>query len=357
FLVENAVAPAPQEDCKGGWVVCTPESVAGFSAVGYYFGRSLHNELGVPVGLIAADWGGTPAQAWTSAEGLASFPQYADGLELMRLLREDPQAIEAEHQRALAAWSARYENAEQLTWATPGFDDSGWSTSELPSSWEGPELGGFDGTVWYRREIEIPGGWSGRELVLELGPIDDEDVTYFNGKEIGSHRGSGHWSTPRRYAVPPQLSRGGRAVVAVSVLDTGGIGGINGEPDEHLLGLAGHADRVSLAGPWKHKKGASAADVPARPQKRSMNAHTPTSLFNGMIAPVHPFEIRGAIWYQGESNRARAFEYRSLFPAMITDWRRQWGSDFPFYFVQIAPYTYGGDRGETAELREAQLMT
>ena len=357
FIVQNAISPTPQDDCSGEWMVCSPETVPNFSAVGYYFGRALQRELGTPVGLIASDWGGTPAQSWTSAETMAKFPRHAGGLELMRLLREDPNALETQYRQALADWSAKYETAEQLTWSKPGFDDSGWGTIQVPSTWAG-DLGGFDGTVWHRLEIDIPADWAERELDLQLGPIDDEDVTYFNGTEVGAHRGSGHWSTPRRYTVPGKLVKPGKAVLAVSVLDTAGLGGINGNADQVFIAPKGgsESERVSLAGQWTFQKGKSAADIPGRPQKRAMNAHTPTALFNGMIAPVHPLAIRGAIWYQGESNRGAAYEYRSLFPGMITDWRTKWGYDFPFYFVQIAPYTYGGDKGETAELREAQLM-
>jgi sialate O-acetylesterase len=358
FLVENAIAPAPAPDCQGQWVVCSPQTVPDFSAVGYYFGRALSREIDAPIGLIAADWGGTPAESWTSEAGLAGFPRLAGGLELMRLLREDPGALESEYQRALADWTAKYETAEQFTWAKPGFDASGWGTIQVPSTWSG-ELGNFDGTVWHLREIDIPAAWAGRDLTLELGPIDDEDVTLFNGAEVGAHRGAGHWNTPRRYTVPAKLVAPGKAVIAVSALDTAGMGGINGAANQLFLAPNGasESERISLAGEWRYKKGKSASEIPGRPQKQAMGAHTPSSLYNGMIAPVRPFAIRGAIWYQGESNRGEAYEYRSLFPAMINDWRRQWGYDFPFYFVQIAPFTYGGDNGETAELREAQLMT
>lgn len=359
FLVKNAISPAPLEDCEGRWVVCSPETVADFSAVAYYFGRRLNDELDVPVGLVAADWGGTPAQAWTSAEALAAFPSYADGIELTRLLRDDPEALEREHQAALAAWQRRYADAQQLNWTAADFDASQWQTMDQPQNWSGPDLGDFDGTVWFRRTVDIPAAWAGRELTLELGPIDDQDQTFFRGVSVGETRGQNQWNQPRRYTVPANLVTPGPAVIAVSVLDTGGGGGMHGDPEQMFLAPSGHAgdDKLSLAGEWRYRKGLSAADIPPQPEKRTIRPNTPSSLFNGMIAPVHPYDIRGVIWYQGESNRVRAHEYRSLFPAMITDWRKQWGSNFPFYFVQIAPFTYQGDKGETAELREAQLMT
>lgn len=358
FLVTNAIAPGPQDDCEGAWVVCSPETVANFSAVAYFFGRDLRSSLGVPVGLIGAEWGGTPAQSWTSAEGLAPFPEYRAGLELMRVLREEPESLEAQYQEALAAWKAQYASSEQLNWTKPGFDASGWGTIEQPANWSSPDLANFDGTVWCRKTVVIPESWAGRELTLELGPVDDQDETFFNGVSVGEMRGANRWNTPRRYTVPAELVKAGKAVVSVSVLDTGGGGGMHGNPDQMFLAPKGHSEseRLSLAGDWAYRKGASASDIPPQPQKPAMNAHTPSALYNGMIAPVHPYAIRGAIWYQGESNRGAAFGYRDLFPAMIEDWRGKWGEAFPFYYVQIAPFTYGGDAGQTAELREAQLM-
>lgn len=358
FIVKNAVSPMPLDDCGGQWLICTPQSVAGFSGVGYYFGRALQQELGVPVGLIAADWGGTPAEAWTSAAGLAGFPKYTPSLAFIRTLAENPEYLQTEYEQAMAAWEAKYAKAEQLNWTLPGFDDTGWARMDLPATWSTPDLVNFDGAVWFRRDVDIPAGFAGKTLTLGLGPIDDEDITFFNGKGVGTHRGAGHWNTPREYGVDGALVREGRAVVAVSVLDTGGLGGINGEADQMFFVAKGgtESERVSLAGTWRYKIASSIDDIPPRPKLRSINAHTPTSLYNGMIAPIHPLATRGVIWYQGESNRTRGYEYRSLFPAMITDWREKWGSEFPFYFVQIAPYTYGGDTGETAELREAQFM-
>ncbi|MBK7403937.1 MAG: 9-O-acetylesterase [Phycisphaerales bacterium] len=356
FTVENAIAPAPQSDCRGQWVLCSPKTVGDFSATAYFFGREVQSQLNVPVGLVDSDWGGTPAEAWTSAEGLAAFPRFAGGLELMRLLRDDPQALEREYQDALAAWKAKYETAEARVWTKPESNDSDWQTVAQPANWSSPDLASFDGTVWCRKTIDIPADWAGKELALELGPIDDNDTTFFNGVKVGETEG---WSTPRHYTVPANLVKAGKAVIAVNVVDTGGDGGMHGSAPEMYLAPKGHGDQphVSLAGDWKYKIGSSAAGIPPQPQRRGMNAGTPSSLYNGMIAPIQPFAIRGAIWYQGESNRGIAYEYRTLFPAMITDWRKKWGSDFPFYFVQIAPFTYGGDQGETAELREAQLLT
>ena len=178
FTVARKVAEKPLDDCEGSWAACTPETIPNFTAVGYFFGRALHKEVGVPIGLINTSWGGTIAEAWTSHEGLS------------------------------------------------GEDD--------------------------------------------FKPILERAAT-FNPK------------TPNQAC----------------------------------------------------------------------------NLYNGMLKPLIPYGIRGAIWYQGESNCSRARQYRKLFPAMITDWRKNWGQgDFPFYYVQLAPYRYGkADPACCAELWEAQLAT
>ena len=172
FTVANELAAAPRDDCRGAWAACTPQTAAAFSAIGYFFGREIHESLGVTIGLISTNWGGTRAEAWMSEAALGAF-----------------------------------------------------------------------------------------------------------------------------------------------------------------------------------------SEVTPSPEGTAMHSNMPSVLFNGMIAPLTPYAIRGAIWYQGESNRSTAARYRSLFPALIEDWRRAWGQgEFPFYFVQIAPYRYTGDVGKTAALREAQLM-
>ena len=187
------------------------------------------------------------------------------------------------------------------------------------------------------------------------------DATWVNGVLIGATQETGQWQTPRMYEVPAGVIRAGANSIAVRVLDTGGAAGFTGEPGTLSIaphGRGGDPVPVFLAGEWFVRRGASLQDIGALPSRSWLHQNRPSALYNAMLAPLVPFEIRGAIWYQGESNRPRAMQYRRLFPAMIADWRRAFGQgDFPFYFVQIAPYTYGGDVGEAAELREAQLMT
>jgi sialate O-acetylesterase len=225
----------------------------------------------------------------------------------------------------------------------------------LPGEW-GPKLGDFDGIVWFRHSLVVGPAQSGKDLELEFGPIDDMDTVYFDGDRISGTESPGSWNEPRHYMIPSTLTRAGRHVLAVRVLDTGGSGGFTGHPEEMWYRLAGkgEAAKVSLAGEWRYKVGPKLSELPPFPFDAAFDVNSPTSLFNGMIAPLVPFALRGAIWYQGESNRPRAQQYRTLFPAMIADWRKRFERDFPFYFVQIAPFRYGDNIGAGAEMRDVQ---
>jgi len=360
FDVQRAFSAAPLADCEGTWKVCSPETIAGFSAVGYYFGRELHTELGVPIGLIGTNWGGTLAEAWTSEATLARREDFRAALAATRMAREQPEAIEAAHADQTAEWwrmaAERDAGSGAGAWHAAELEDSDWDLMELPQPWEQAELA-FDGFVWFRKSFELSHEWTTRAALLELGPIDDMDTCWLNGRRVGGLEGTGHWTTPRAYAIEPGILHAGRNVVCVRVLDTGGAGGLTGKPEQLVLRRDGDAGAVSLAGAWRYRTGAPASELPRWPSSQAFYQNSPTALFNGMLAPLIPFAIRGAIWYQGESNRERAQQYRTLFPAMIADWREHWGQgDFPFYFVQIAPFAYDGDRGEAAELREAQAL-
>jgi sialate O-acetylesterase len=259
----------------------------------------------------------------------------------------------------IAQWWAKNDpgSAGGLGWADPAADDSSWKTMNLPAAWEGAGLPGFDGVVWFRRIVELPEAWAGREAVLHLGPIDDIDTTWVNGTKVGE---TGVWTAPRDYKVPAKVLKAGRNVVAVRVLDTGGGGGIYGQPGQ--MKLSGSGEEVALAGAWKYKDSVplgKCGPVPARPDQG--NPNVVTVLYNGMIAPILPAAIRGAIWYQGESNAGKPAQYRTLLPTMIRDWRGRFsGGEFPFLIVQLANFMAVQTRpseGGWAELREAQLWT
>ncbi|MEM7311078.1 MAG: sialate O-acetylesterase [Planctomycetota bacterium] len=361
FDVAHFIATEEQDDCTGAWTACDPNTVPNFSAVGYYFGRNLHQELGVPIGLIGSNWGGTRAEAWTSEATLrADFPEFAEEQDRIVELRTNPGGDRSLRDRQADWWSGMESKEPGFVgrWMEAGFDDSAWATAALPGTWAALELGGFDGCLWYRLEVDVPADLVGKELQLELGPIDDMDLTWLNGQLVGESRADGMWNKPRAYALPAGTVSAGANVITVCAIDTGGVGRVGAEPEGMRLRAKDGSAELPLAGDWRWSRGAPLADLGAWPRGGWMTQHRPSALFNGMLAPILPFAIRGAIWYQGESNRGRAVQYRRLFPAMITDWRERWGiGDFPFYFVQLAPFGYGGDTGQLSELREAQTRT
>ncbi|HMN95192.1 MAG TPA: DUF1080 domain-containing protein [Phycisphaerales bacterium] len=364
FVVPNAASVRPRTTFllpPRGWEPCTPASAAEFSAVGYHFGRMLREALGVPVGLIQADWGGTAIESWMPRSALERHRHVASALELLAAIDPDP-ALRAERMKGVRgrlaeSWWSRLDalpGGAGASWAQERFDDSEWRPFELPATFAGDGLERFDGVVYLRRIVTVPAAVANAEAIIELGPIDDRDELFVNGVLVGGTREDGEWATPRRYAIPGGLLREGDNLIAIRVLDTGGPGGVNGRPEQMLLRRAAGGDAVPLAGEWRLRRGAAMADIPPFDPAPPIGPGTPTALYNGMIAPLVPFALRGAIWYQGESNRSAPGRYASLFRDLIGAWRDRFGDEITFHFVQIAPYSYAGDRGETAELRDAQ---
>jgi sialate O-acetylesterase len=359
FYVPQTKAFTPRSEVKGRWSVCSPETVKDFTAVGYFFARDLFFARGVPVGIIHSSWGGTPAEAWTSEAALQQLPGFAGLLAEMKRFSADPELARRETQAKQEAWFQKVDPGSKLgsTWGVTELDTSDWKAMTLPALWEDAAYPDYDGIFWFRRAFELPPDWDGGDALLHLGAIDDIDTTWINGMWLGSTTG---WSESRVYRVPARLLKRGANIIAVRVLDTGGGGGLYGGGEAMRLthgplgqGSPNGAKAISLAGPWMSKQGASLRDTGWPPSSFDQSPSAPTVLYNGMIAPLLPYAMRGVIWYQGEANVGRERQYQELFPAMIADWRRAWGrGEFPFLFVQIAPYST-----MTPEIREAQLLS
>src|SRR5438270_2156170 len=318
FTVQKKTSDAPLEDVQGRWVVTTPKEAAAFSAVGYFFGRELYRRLKVPVGLIHTSWGGTPAEAWTSRAALAADPALKPILDRYEKELQDLPRLQREYERARAEWERQNipqdagNKGEALGYADPARELAGWKKMNLPQFWESAGLD-VDGSIWFRREVDVPAAWAGRDLTLSLGAIDDFDTTYLNGTRVGSTGAEtpSAWMTPRRYRVPGSLVRAGRNVVAVRVFDRGGGGGFGG--GEMSLTPAGgpKGEAVPLEGAWDYKEEFTTPsrqiDFSRQPQPVGpANQNNPTVLYTAMLAPLLPYTIRGVIWYQGESNAGRA---------------------------------------------------
>ncbi len=365
FTVQKTTAQSPrQTPVATRWDICTPQTVRaavgwnGFSAVGYFFGHELYNNLKVPIGLIHTSWGGTPAEAWVSGEALQTMPDYKAAVTQM----QETQRANSRDAHAFvdktAAWYSRNDPGTQSKWNSDTHEDADWKTIKLPGAWEQAgigELAAFDGVVWFRTAFDLPAGAEGQTCKISLGTIDDRDTVWINGTQVG---GMNDYAASRVYAIPAGVLKPGKNVVAVRVLDTGGEGGFTGQPGQMAV-TSPSGLNLSLAGAWKYKIGTPLGSAQPLPLADSPN--TPTMLYNGMIAPLLPYGIKGAIWYQGESNAGRAYQYRTLLPTLIEDWRARWHEgNFPFYIVQLANFqqtaAQPGDN-DWAELREAQSLT
>ncbi|MBI5863297.1 MAG: beta galactosidase jelly roll domain-containing protein [Planctomycetes bacterium] len=353
FTVAKARSKKPEADCSGKWQPCSSESVKPFSASAYFFGRKLNQELNVPVGLIATSWGGTEVELWISEPGMRSDPELSAAIEGRAKAKED-------YKSNFAAWVQACQKADPGwdSWAAPAMDDASWTPLPQLTLWDRQDLGNYDGTAWYRGNFTAPADWNGKPAMLELGAIDDLDVTWINGQQVGA---TDSYSIQRSYAIKPGVIKPGENTIAIRVHDFIAQGGFTLSEGQPCLRCG---DKAISLGPWRYKVGVEQKKLKPPPQ----NAASENSvLYNAMIAPLVPLAIRGAIWYQGESNVFRAQQYRRSFPLMIADWRKAWGrGDFPFYFVQIAPFDYHAFRASDptdtwphpgAELREAQRLS
>jgi sialate O-acetylesterase len=355
YSVPKVLSARPLEVNPGTWSVCTPANAGkdgwgGFSAVGYFFGREIHQQTKVPIGLIQSAWGGTIAEAWVSQPGLELFPEFHP---VIKQLEEEVAGARRTYEQRVAAWYQTNDSGEKAGWQMERAA-TGW-TPASSANFADIGLANWDGIVWFRNTFNLDG--PSDDLILELGMIDDADTVWVNGVQVGQTWG---YDTLRRYAIPRSALRSGENVVHVRVLDTTQGGGLWSDPSVLRL-VAGSRSVQSLAQGWQFRKGVSFASLPAFPLRTENNPNVPTVLSNAMVAPVTPFAIRGAIWYQGESNGNRGYQYRTLLPALIADWRRMWDQgDFPFYIVQLAPWqarVHEPRESDWAELREAQLMT
>ena len=360
--VERMTSSKPEDNFTtygDGWMVCSSESIAEFSATAYFFGREIHLKQGVPVGLIHSSWGGTVIEAWMTKDALKGVKDLGTQAEMVSGWPAEREERRAKSQGAVEAWNrlaAAYDsvNVEFDDFKNDKYDDSRWDNIKLPGNIE-QNYRNFDGHVLVRKSIEIPAEWAGKSLKMCIQGVDDKDVTYFNGVKIGENSG---WNRARTYTIPAELVKAGKAIVAIRIMDTSGNGGITGN-DQSFYVESADGKKIMLSGEWKAKKDADYSLMPAKPVNMYNEPYWSTVLYNAMISPLVPYTIKGAIWYQGCSNDDRAYQYQDLMRLMIADWREQWGYNFPFYITQLANYTARQTQpteSTWAELREAQTM-
>ena len=355
----TALTPQSQPQVNGdGWAVCQASTLENFSSVAYFFARHLQQVLKVPIGVIDSSWGGTPAEAWTSASTLTHVIDHQRNAEAILAANGDREALNAKYAQDVLAWQALYSQADagmshgQPLWVHAEQDGPDWGTMPLPNAWEWRGLDNFDGIVWFQRVVEIPQHWAGKDLTLKVGKIDDDDITWFNGQQVGATQG--YW-IERSYQVPANMVHAGKAIITIQVKDGSGLGGICGDPSMLSIGIGD--DVISLAGDWRWHIGVSNADLPYRAIAPD-HQNYPANLYNAMVHPFTDFVVKGAIWYQGEENASRWRGYTPLLQALIHDWRQAWhDSDMPFYLVQLAGWQEPAlvqPNSSWAHLREAQ---
>ena len=262
FNVPNKIAAQPKDNTeKTEWQVCSPETVSGFSAVGYFFGRDLNQELDIPIGLISTNWGGTVVETWISKEGMVGFKEFEAAVEKVSGIDFAKEQVESEKQRTV--WLESFKKLDRgwkdgaFVWSTTT-DFSDWSAIEQPGTWEGAgkkDLQGFDGVVWFAKEITLSAEQATKPAKLSLGPIDDSDITWVNQKKVGEILN--RYNAPRNYDLAQGTLKAGKNTIIVRVEDYQGGGGLHGDPSDLFLKVG--AEEVSLSGAWNYKIGTTEA--------------------------------------------------------------------------------------------------
>jgi sialate O-acetylesterase len=344
------------------WEVCTPEFARNFTGVGYFFAREIHKTQKIPIGIIHSSVGATYAETWVSADALRNkmphdFPKELAEVEQLA----GPNAESFDYFAEVEKWTAAVDPASaRLKYASdPNLDTNDWRDIVVPKPWEEAGLPDFDGLVWFRHSVDVPEEWNGKDLLLQLSVVNDTDVTWLNGKLLAATQLKGI----RNYVIDKSLVKPGKNLLTVAVLNSSGPGGFCSSPNNMALRPVMGGDKpVRLAGTWKAKQAAAVKDITIPfPTPKVGHYKTTTGMYNGMIAPLTPFAIKGALWYQGEANGPRWLQYRRLLPTLIADWRERFEvGDFPFLIVSLANYnplqTKPIEPG-WAEIRESQWRT
>tara|TARA_R110000868_G_scaffold108065_1_gene295335 strand:- start:50221 stop:52158 length:1938 start_codon:yes stop_codon:yes gene_type:complete len=340
---------------NGSWIEASQESIMDFSGVAYFFAMELYEKYQVPIGLINAALGGSPVEAWISEDALKPFDEAYSELQrfknqdlITEIERNDKKRQENWYQELNAKDKGFVKGSE---WFLINYDDEPWASIQVPGYWEDQGLSEVDGVVWYRKTIKIPESMVAKEAKLWMGRSVDQDHVFINGVFIGS---TGYQYPPRKYLVPKDILVHGENTITVRLINEQGKGGFILEKPYFL---AVGKDSIDLKGNWKYQLGTEMKPL----QSPTFIRWKPAGLYNSMIAPLLNYKIKGAIWYQGESNTNNPNLYNSTFPALINNWRAKWDiGAFPFIFVQLANYmeeTEIPTESQWANLRQAQLNT
>lgn len=342
-----------QVDLEGGsWKPVTPENALDFSAVAYFFAQQLYEKYNVPIGLINSAVGGSPIEAWISEDALKHFPTYLAEAQkcaepgYMEKIRSEENRKQGEWQSTLNSKDAGFGQ-----WYKNDINASDWKSINLPGYWADQLGENVNGVFWFRKEVEIPSSMLNKSATIRLGCIVDSDSTFINGKFVGNIT---YMYPPRTYNIPVGVLKEGKNTVTVRVVNSSGRGGF---VEDKPFRIETDNERVDLGGEWKYKMGTQMPQGPSQ----TFFQYKPMGLYNGMISPLINYAVKGAIWYQGESNTGRVAEYGDLFSSMINDWRSKWKTlDLPFIYAQLPNFMQVQDQpsdGGWARLREVQMQS
>ncbi len=330
-----------------GWKVSNPENAKWFSAVAYFFGKKLFNELNVPIGIIVTSYAGSPIQSWIPEETLCRKEIYSNVINDREREKAASRQSESDYYKAVAEWIRECEK--------PGAKDITAVTLTLPVNMEKSSIGNQMGEFSLTKAIEIEKQAGHSDLYVSLGTMDDLGRVYFNGELVWEEIRNSKSYSKIEFTIPAAKVKEGTNTIEARVLNVLWGGGLTGPSEEMFYIKGDRNDKKSLAGEWSYHKIFDLKDSPAFPSEGRPLFSTAASLYNGMLFPLRDFCIRGVLWYQGEENVKDASNYTEMMEDMVSAWRNSFGSNFPFYFVQIAPYQYGSYTDSNAALlREAQ---
>ena len=318
------------------WKPLNKQNAWPFSAVGYFLGKRMFEKTGVPQGVIVNSWGGTPIEAWISADSLQQ--DYPMLLKKTAIYQNDEyvRAQMRANAEASRQWSEMLDKSDSVSsFILPDYDDAAWKEINQNSwQWRG------SGSVWLRQHIYINNVHARKPARLLLGTLFDQDVTYLNGKEIGH---TYYQYPPRRYDIPEGLLREGDNVITVRFINK--FGAVHFIPEKPYLIAFGDdrcsqnplpEDIIPLSDTWKMQVG---VEMPSCPSSDVSLQNLPTTLYNAVLYPLAPYAISGVVWYQGESNTGNPAPYADYLKKLIGCWRDRWqDQQMPFVIVQLANY-------------------
>ena len=336
----------PTQDVKGelreeiagnaGWHSAIASDVMNWTALAYFFAQEAYEHTHVPVGMLVSSLGGSAIESWISQEHLKEFPQLLvdqAAYDSLKLARQDRGAGR---------------------WQLPECDDSDWATMTVPGYWR--ENGAdIHGTVWCRKTFDVPASMAGRHARLYMGTMVDSDSVFVNGTFVGF---TSYTYPPRKYDIPAGVLREGKNVIAVRLTANGGNGGF---VKDKRYAIVGDEAEIDLTGTWRYKTGIDQSEVQRLSARLANLDRTGSGLYNGMIYPIRHYRVKGAIWYQGETNAGNPAPYADYLKALITNWRELWQwPDMPFLLVQLPNFMEKKDRPTDsgwARIRDAQFRT